>query len=73
MGSERLLGLHYGVDRINRAWENSEERITLGVYNASMIRFECLAQKLLLVGEQIGVLFAQLLQEPRRAFYVGKQ
>src|SRR5688572_17947861 len=70
---EGPLGLYRARDRISRARERDEERVTLRVDLSATMRLEALTQDPLVNGECDLVPAAELLQKLRRAFDIGEQ
>ena len=60
---KRALGFDGRGDRVLRAWKGDEEGVALRVDLTTAVLVECLPQNSLMLGERLGVAFAQLLQQ----------
>ncbi len=72
MSSQRALSLDGRMESIPGAGKRNKESIALIADHASMVRLADLLHQLPVVSEQGREIFAQLLQEPRGAFNIGK-
>ncbi len=70
---ERALRVGGRGDGVAGAGEGVEERVALRVHLAAAVRREGLAEEAAVVGEQVAVARAELLQQARRALDVGEQ
>jgi hypothetical protein len=70
---ERSLPLTRGIERIRGASERDKERVALRVDLDAVVPLECLAQRAAVRGEGLGVVVAELVQQPSRAFDVGEE
>ena len=70
---ERLAGGGRGRDRVGGSRERDEEGVALGVDLDAVVPGERSSQRGAVLGEEIGVPGAVLLEEPRRAFDVREE
>ncbi len=69
---QQMLGLHDSVDGIQGACKDNKERITMDIYYFPIMGLTRLPQESLMILKQSSIFFAQLLQESRGAFNIGK-
>lgn len=72
MGSQGALSLDDAIERIQGAREGDEEGVALRVDLVAVVGKNRRPQQVALVGQDGGILLAQALEQPRRAFDVGE-
>jgi hypothetical protein len=73
MGSKRSLTLDGRLDGAPRAAERVEERVALRVHLAAAVRDEGPAQQAAVVGQELAVALAKLLEQGRRTLDVSEE
>jgi len=68
-----VLSFARSCERIRRARKREEEGVSLRIHLDAAVTGECLAQRLPMLPQHIGVLLAQLAQQPGRPLDVREQ
>jgi hypothetical protein len=70
---ERALAVDRRLDPVARTGERDEERVALGADLVAVVRDERLTEEPAMVGQQLAVPLAELLEQARRALDVGEE
>ena len=71
--AQRIARRRCRRQRVGRLRERHEERVSLCLHLDTAVARELFAQRVMVTGQQVRVLVAPLLQQPRRALDVGEQ
>ena len=71
--AQRIARRRCRRQRVGRLRERHEERVSLCPHLDTAVARELFAQRVMMTGQQVRVLVAPLLQQPRRALDVGEQ
>ena len=70
---QAILRLDRGRDGVRRSLEDDEERVAAGVEHDAIVSGDCGAHHAVVLGEETGVVVAELVQQSRGALDVGEE